>query len=67
MSAVRKALAALQKNHSILVTSGSGMLADSGVQPLRGTAGVWKQYPRLKKEGIKFEHLWNDMTFQSNP
>ena len=67
MSAIRKALGALQKNHSILVTSGSGMLADSGVVPLRGTAGLWKQYPGLKKQGITFEQMWNDSTFRDHP
>lgn len=67
MAAIRKAVGALQKNHSIIVTTGSGMLADSGVPPLRGTAGLWKQYPNLKKKGITFEMLWNDSTFMNHP
>jgi NAD-dependent SIR2 family protein deacetylase len=67
MAAVRKAVGALTKNHSILVTSGSGMLADSGVPPLRGTAGLWKQYPNLKKKGLSFDKLWNEGTFRENP
>ena len=58
---------ALSKNHAVLVLSGSGMLADSGVEPLRGTAGMWKQYPVLKKQGLVFEHLTHSQMFNQNP
>jgi NAD-dependent SIR2 family protein deacetylase len=43
------------------------MLADSGVPPLRGTAGLWKQYPHLRKQGVTFEKIWNDNTFRESP
>ncbi len=45
MSRIKLAAQAIHKNHALLVTTGSGMMADSGVPPLRGTAGLWPQYP----------------------
>ncbi len=54
---LRRAAQALIKNHTTIVTSGSGMLADSGVPILRGTAGIWKNFPVLKKNKITFEKI----------
>ena len=43
------------------------MLADSGVEPLRGTFGVWKYHPMLKKLGITFDDLVREDFFQAHP
>lgn len=54
-SKVNKAAQALLKNHTVFVTSGSGLAADSGLPIFRGTAGLWKHYPSFKKDKITFD------------
>ena len=49
------------------MTSGSGFTADSGVPVLRGTSGLWRQYPALKKLKIRFEELNEASFFEENP
>lgn len=43
------------------------MLADSGVPPLRGTLGLWNNYPALKQQGIPFEHMVHIDMFDQDP
>jgi NAD-dependent SIR2 family protein deacetylase len=57
----------LKKNHAILVVSGSGMLADSGIEPFRGSVGMWKQFPVLKKQALTFESMVHSQMFNFNP
>jgi len=52
-----KAAKAIEKNHSVFVTTGSGMLADSGFVPLRGTRGMWREHPILKRQGVTFDDV----------
>lgn len=40
---------ALKKNHALLITTGSGMTADSGIPTFRGTPGLWKHYPIFRQ------------------
>ena len=67
LNLIKKAAQAIKKNHSLFVTTGSGMLAESGVEPLRGTYGLWKQYPVLQKMGQTYEKLNSLETFQNDP
>ena len=64
---MRKAAQALLKNHTILVTSGSGFAADSGIPTFRGTYGLWKHYPILKQQKIFFDDLVQEKFFNENP
>ncbi len=64
---IKKAAQAIKKNHVLFVTTGSGMGAESGIEPIRGTYGLWKQYPVLKKEKLTFERIYNMETFQNEP
>ena len=67
---LKKAAQAIVKNNSILIASGSGMAAESkvvaqkGWNPVdgkyeiptfRGTYGLWKHFPALKRHLIGFE------------
>ncbi len=56
-SKINKAVSAILKNHAILVTSGSGITVDSGLPFLRGTLGLWRNYPIFKKKRITFDDL----------
>jgi len=63
MDLALKAANAIQKNHSIFVTTGSGMLADSGFTPTRGTRGMWQELPILKKQGLRFDDMVREDMF----
>ena len=48
MNKIRQAVEAIRRNHSILVTSGTGMTVDSGLPYFRGSIGLWRNYPIFK-------------------
>jgi NAD-dependent SIR2 family protein deacetylase len=55
------------KNHTIFVTTGSGLTADSGIPTLRGTAGLWKHYPAFKQDKITFDDFVKTEFFHNYP
>ena len=75
-----RASQAILKNTTLVVASGSGMTADcvleGGTSPswegdkvpiFRGTYGLWKQYPALRKKLLLFEELVEENFFRENP
>lgn len=75
-----KASQAILKNTTLLVTSGSGITADCSLEggpspswegekiPIfRGTYGLWKNYPALRKKLVLFEELVEESFFLDNP
>jgi NAD-dependent SIR2 family protein deacetylase len=75
-----KASQAILKNTTLIVSSGSGITADcvldGGLSPswegdkvpvFRGTFGLWKQYPALRKKLLLFEELVEENFFRDNP
>lgn len=65
----KRASQAIHKNNALLVCSGSGMTADCPLLPkspsyegnclpiFRGTAGLWRQYPKFRQELVLFDDL----------
>lgn len=51
----------------LLVTAGAGMGVDSGLPDFRGSAGFWKHYPALGKQGMDFTDIANPAAFRANP
>ena len=51
----------------LLVTAGAGMGVDSGLPDFRGSAGFWKHYPALGKQGMEFTDIANPAAFRANP
>ena len=74
---LKKAAQAIIKNNSLLITSGSGMLADcefdgksfkgEGMPIFRGTYGLWKHYPTLKRRLIGFDEFITEDFFKDSP
>ena len=62
-----KAAQALKKNHSLLVTSGTGMAAESGVPSFRGTKGLWERFPKLREHKVYFDDLVEEDFFRQEP
>jgi NAD-dependent SIR2 family protein deacetylase len=51
----------------LLITAGAGMGVDSGLPDYRGEQGLWKAYPALGSQKIKFQEIANGMSFKDNP
>ena len=81
-SKLRKAAQAIIKNNSLLITSGTGMAVESKVLSypdwvpadgsykipyLRGTYGLWKHFPAMKRNLISFDEFITEDFFKDNP
>lgn len=44
----------ISSSTGLLVTAGAGMVVDSGLPDFRGSAGFWKHYSALGKQGMEF-------------
>lgn len=74
-----KASQAILKNTSLLVCSGSGFTADcelEGVSPsfegnrvpiLRGTYGLWKHFPAMRRDLVSFDDFVAENYFKTQP
>lgn len=47
----------------LLITSGAGMSADSGLPTFRDKEGFWREYPALRELGIDFQEIANPSAF----
>lgn len=57
----------LHSCHHLLITSGAGMSADSGLPTFRDKEGLWEQYPALKELDLKFQEIANPNSFLLQP
>lgn len=57
----------LRAANGLLVTAGAGMGVDSGLPDFRGTEGLWRAYPALKRAKLSFEDMANPMSFITTP
>lgn len=57
----------LHSCHHLLITSGAGMSADSGLPTFRDKEGLWKEYPALKELDLKFQEIANPNSFLLQP
>ena len=80
---LRKAAQAILRNNSLLITSGSGMAADCPlfendkvinrsyekdyIPTFRGTYGLWREYPVLRRKLISFDELVEENFFKDSP
>lgn len=76
---IRRAAQAIIKNNSLIIASGSGMTAECPLIPdsptyegnkipiLRGTHGLWKNYPAMRKKMILFDDLVESSFFKEKP
>ena len=53
----------LHSCHHLLITSGAGMSADSGLPTFRDKEGFWREYPALRELGIDFQEIANPSAF----
>jgi len=65
--AIKQAAEALAGATAILVTSGAGMSADSGLPTFRGADGFWNAYPPYRKLNLDFYDLANPEWFMRDP
>lgn len=59
MSLIKFAAERLKSSKSVLLTSGAGMSADSGLPVFRSTEGLWKAYPYFRQAKMKFTEAAN--------
>ncbi|CDW72524.1 UNKNOWN [Stylonychia lemnae] len=64
---IQRAVKALVRNHTVLVTSGMGMTADCDLPFFRGTYGLWQHYPILNKMRITYDQLITKEFFDVHP
>ncbi|MGA7779096.1 MAG: Sir2 family NAD-dependent protein deacetylase [Paraburkholderia sp.] len=57
----------LRDADGLLITAGAGMGVDSGLPDFRGTEGLWREYPALKRAKLAFEDMANPTSFATNP
>ena len=51
----------------LIVTTGAGMGVDSGLPDFRGNRGLWKAYPALGRQRMKFQDIANPASFATHP
>lgn len=64
---IENAIKTIKDADAILIFSGSGMSADSGLPIFRGENGFWSSYPDLKNKEITFEDIANPQSFKETP
>ena len=64
---LRRAAAAVDAAHAVLIGAGAGMGVDSGLPDFRGNQGFWQAYPPYRKLGLDFYALANPHWFESDP
>lgn len=57
----------LQECQGLLIAAGAGMVVDSGLPDFRGTEGLWRHYPNLRRAKLDLPRIANPETFRSNP
>ena len=75
-SKLKKAAQAILKNNSLFITSGTGMAADcqmkgfsyegDSIPTFRGTYGLWKNYPTLKRKLVGFDDFVTEDYFKDD-
>ena len=64
---IQEARDAVAAADALIITAGAGMGVDSGLPDFRGTEGFWREYPVVKKLGLRFEEMANPRWFEENP
>ena len=57
----------IKEADALVITTGAGMGVDSGLPDFRGPEGFWREYPVVKKLGIRFEEMANPYWFREKP
>ena len=64
---IQKAKEAIAGADALIITAGAGMGVDSGLPDFRGTEGFWREYPVVKKLGLRFEEMADPRWFEEDP
>lgn len=56
---IKLAASKIKHSQAILLTSGAGMSADSGLPTFRSTEGLWEAYPFFKETKMTFQQAAN--------
>ena len=64
---IKIAAEATSRAEGLLICTGAGMGADSGLPTFRGNEGFWKAYPALRHLGISFKDMANPEWFHRDP
>lgn len=67
LAAAKQAARAVHEAQGLLITAGAGMGVDSGLPDFRGTEGLWREYPPLKRLGLQFTDMANPDWFARDP
>jgi NAD-dependent SIR2 family protein deacetylase len=62
-----RARALLASATAVLIGTGAGMGADSGLPTFRGTDGFWRAFPPARRHGLGFQELANPRWFDEQP
>jgi NAD-dependent SIR2 family protein deacetylase len=54
---IKEAQQLISEADAIVITAGAGMGVDSGLPDFRGHSGLWKEYPAIKKRGLRFNEI----------
>jgi len=67
MNDIFKAKMLIDKADSIIILSGAGMGADSGLPVFRSDDGLWEYYPFLKELNLNFKTIADPESFIKYP
>lgn len=62
-----QALSWLRRADGLVIAAGAGMGVDSGLPDFRGSEGLWRAYPALRRAGLEFTRIASPRAFQEQP